>query len=87
MKVIGRDHRTRELVGWHLITTESGSLWVTGTGSAAGVNTTTTGTATGTGISVSMNTDGATAGTMVGTTVASSARSVAPAKNAEVVAM
>ncbi|MBZ5550517.1 MAG: hypothetical protein LAO22_21595 [Acidobacteriia bacterium] len=48
MKVIGPGHRTRELIGWHLIMMESGSSTVTGTEIAAGLNMTTAGTATGT---------------------------------------
>jgi hypothetical protein len=46
MKVIGLGHRTQGLIGWHLIMTESGSLTVTGTEIAAGLNMTTAGTTT-----------------------------------------
>ncbi|MGD0963487.1 MAG: hypothetical protein ABSA57_06250 [Candidatus Acidiferrales bacterium] len=35
MKVIGPNHRTRELAGWHRVTMGNGSSWATGTEIAA----------------------------------------------------
>ena len=57
MKAIGLGHRIRELAGWHLITMESGSLTVTGTEIAVGLNITTAGTGTETGILIETGTE------------------------------
>ncbi len=48
MRAIGLGHRTRVLIGCHLIMMESGSITVTGTEIADGLNMTTTGTTTDT---------------------------------------
>lgn len=76
MKVIGLGHRTRGLGGWLLIMMASGSLTVTGTEIAAGLNMTTAGTAAGI---VIMTVHGTTTGT---TTATSSARSADPPSSA-----
>lgn len=44
MMVTGLGHHIRRLDGWHLVTTESSSLWVIGKEIVVGSNMTTTGT-------------------------------------------
>lgn len=67
MKAIGLSHPIRELAGWRLITMESGSLRVTGTGITVDLNMTTGGTGIETGILI-----GTATGTETGTEIATS---------------